>query len=274
MRAKPISIAMVLFAAASAPAAYAASDAAQATMLIARVEVLSQQLASASGDAAGGNTDAFASLKRTRDAIAGHMNRLHSLTSGGTMKNAADLDAAWLQISADVGKVLEDQEQVTAMNMAASDINAKMPVLNSRMDEVVKILVERADSAGQVMIASRQMLLSDRMLRRMQSILGGGDEAESAAMGLQRDAQFYGVVLEGLIKGNKDLELKPIGNASVRSILTDINRQWIDLSSTVSQFLAGAADVQKARQAAEKTAGDVVILLAKADALMSRVNED
>lgn len=275
MRVKSFCTAILLFAGvAVVPAAYAASDSAQATVLVARAQVLSQQLASASRDAAGGNADAFASLKFERDTLAEHVTRLDGFADRVAPKrNFADLDAAWAPLRADAGTVLDNQQVIVAVTAAAADISARLPGLNSRVDEVVRILAEHPDSAVQVMVASRQMLLADRMQRRIQSILNGGDDAESAAMGLQRDAAFYGAVLTGLIKGNKDLELKAIGNANARTILKDVDTQWTELAPIFAKVLDATASMQAARQAALKTADDAQTFLGRAEALMSRINE-
>src|SRR5262252_6998592 len=51
--------------------------------------------------------------------------------------------------------------------------------------------------------------------------------AQAAADGLARDAQFYGVVLAGLINGNPDLNIRAMDNASAKEILSEINKQWV-----------------------------------------------
>jgi twitching motility protein PilJ len=275
MRTTAFFTAILLFAtSAVVPAAHAASDAATVTMLIARVQVLSQQLASAAKEAAAGNFDAFGNLKKTRDAVAVYMKRLDGYSDRlAPTINFVDLDVAWAQLSADVTTVLESQEQIAGIAEVAGDINSKLPVLNSRMDEVVKTLAEHPGSVMPVMIAAREMLLADRMQRRIPLILNGGEESASAADGLQRDAQFYGAVLEGLLKGNKDLDLKPMGNKIARDILKDLNTQWTELTPTVNKVLDGAAGVQAARRTANKAAEDAQTVLIKGDALMSRINE-
>jgi twitching motility protein PilJ len=255
---------------------------AQAGALITRIQVLSQQLARQSGDAAGGTLDAFKSLKQTRDTIADLFTRLkkgdastgmHGYAGmGGLAKDFSDLDQAWNQLSGDAGKVLEGQEQVLGAAASTDDFNRKTAVLNSRMDEVVKILTERGASGTQVMTASRQMLYADRMQRRAQAILAGGEDSQTSAAGLQRDSQFYGVVLAGLINGNADLNIKAIDNANAKDILNDINKQWIDLAPTVTKLFEGAPALQAAKQAADKASIDSQTLLFKADPLSEQIN--
>ncbi|MBS0581482.1 MAG: methyl-accepting chemotaxis protein [Proteobacteria bacterium] len=258
------------------------SQDAQASALVTRIQVLSQQLSRQSGDAAGGNLDAFASLKHTRDTIADLLTRLRSGDARTGMAGYADqptlkgdfaeLEQAWTQLSADAAKVLDSQEQVLSTTASTDDFNRKTAVLNSRMDEVVKILTERGAAGTQVMIASRQMLYADRMQRRAQAIVAGGEDSPSAAAGLQRDSQFYGVVLAGLINGNADLNIRALDNASAKEILNDINKQWIDLAPQVTKLFEAAPTLQAVKQAADKASIDSQTLLFKADPLSEHIS--
>jgi twitching motility protein PilJ len=265
---------LLLAVVANAPSARAASDVCNATRQIARVQVLSQQLAGVARDAADGNVDAFVSLRKSRDDIT---ERLSHLKQGelptGAGAYIAGVDVAFTQLSADAGKLLDGKQVISSSAATADEINGKLPMLNARMDEVTKILAERSGSATQVMLVSRQMLLADRMLRRVASIIRGGEDSPSAAMGLQRDAEFYRVVLAGMIKGNDDLNIKAMKDPNAREILNEVNGQWTDLAPLIAKLVEAAPDLQETRQAADKAALDAQTVLLKAEALMSRVNE-
>jgi twitching motility protein PilJ len=83
----------------------------------------------------------------------------------------------------------------------ADTLSQQMPLLNSSMEQVVNILQQRNGSSDEMLGTSRQMLSADRIIRRVQEVLQGGDNAQSAADGLSRDAQLYGNVLKGLLRG-------------------------------------------------------------------------
>ena len=234
---------------------YKAGQDAKAGALVTKMQVLSQQLAKVANDAAGGNIDAFKSLEQTRNSIDDLLKKFKGGDDGNKMvaygnepnlsREITDIDRAWAQLNTDATKILSSKEQVLNTAQVAADFNSKMPVLNSRMEEVVKALTEKNGSAGQVMISSREMLLADRMQRRVQSILTGGEDAQSAADGLARDAQFYGVVLSGLINGNPDLNIRSMDNASAKEILNEINKQWVDLADPVKKLLDAASGLQE-----------------------------
>jgi len=263
---------------------YNAGQDAKAGALVTKIEVSSQQLSRVASEAASGNIDAFKTLEATRNSID---DLLHKLKTGdqatgmhgyaeesGVKKEIGDLDKAWGPLNTNATKILDAKEQVLATKGVADEFNNKMPLLNSRMDEVVKILTEKNGSPGQVMISSRQMLLADRMQRRVQSILQGGEEAQSAADGLQRDAQFYGAVLAGLISGNPDLNIRAMDNPNAKEILAAINTEWTALvGEPVKKLLDSAGALQDVKQAADQASIDSQTMLLKADPVSVRISE-
>jgi len=262
---------------------YFAGQDAKAGALVTKVQVLSQQLSKVAYDAAGGNIDAFKSLEQTRntiDDLLGKFKKGDPATGlrpyGGESQlttEITNIDRAWAQLNTDATKILSSKEQVLNTAAVAADFNGKMPVLNSRMEEVVKALTEKNGSASQVMISSREMLLADRMQRRVQSILQGGEDAQSAADGLARDGQFYGVVLAGLINGNPDLNIRAMDNANAKEILSEINKQWVELADPVKKLLDAASGLQDVKQAADQASIDSQTMLLKAEPLGQRITE-
>jgi twitching motility protein PilJ len=263
---------------------YNAGQDAKASALVTKIEVSSQQLSKVANDAAGGNIDAFKTLEATRNLVddllhklkAGdNANGMHGYEKeGGVAKEISDLDKAWAPLNTSATKILDAKEQVLNSAAVAADFNAKMPLLNSRMDEVVKILTEKNGSPNQVMISSRQMLLADRMQRRVQSILQGGEEAASARDGLERDAQYYGAVLAGLISGNPDLNIRAMDNPNAKQILAEINEQWTALvSDPVKKLLDSASALQDVKQATDQASIDSQTMLLKADPVAVRIGQ-
>jgi twitching motility protein PilJ len=180
---------------------YYASQDAKASALVTKIQVLSQQLSKVANDAAGGNTFAFKSLEQTRNSIDEFLTKLEKGDSSTGMQGYADsgasaqiseLDKAWAPLNLNATKILDGKEQVLSTAQTAGEFNDKIPGMNSRMEEVVKILAERNGSPLQVQIASRELLLADRMQRRVQSILQGGEQGQMATEGLQRDQRQSG----------------------------------------------------------------------------------
>jgi twitching motility protein PilJ len=254
----------------------------QANTLVAHIQALPQQLSRQSAEAASGTLDAFAGLKHTRDTMADLLARLKSGDAHTGMPGYADLsslktdftalDHTWVQISADTSKVLDSQERVLGAGASMDNFNRKTEALNSRMDEAVKILTERGAAGAQVMVAARQMLYVDRMRRHAQAIIAGGENSPAAVTDLQRDSQFYGAALAGLLNGSGDLNIRAVDNASARTILDDINQQWSELAPQVTKLLEAAPTLRAVKQAADKISIDSQALLLKIDPLPAHID--
>jgi twitching motility protein PilJ len=120
---------------------------------------------------------------------------------------------------------------------------------------------------------SRQMLSADRIIRRVQEVLQGGDSAQSAADGLSRDAQLYGSVLRGLIEGSPDSGVKPIGDANARKILTDMDANWGKLIDPVAKLVAAAGNIADVKHAGNQASLDSQTVLLRANDLSEQIGK-
>jgi len=155
----------------------------------------------------------------------------------------------------------------------AATISQQMPLLNSSMEQVVNILQQRNGSSEQMLGTSRQMLSADRIIRRVQEVLQGGDNAQSAADGLSRDAQLYGSVLKGLIEGNPDSGVRPISDANARKILTEMDASWTKLADPVAKLSAAAANIADVKRAGNQASLDSQTVLLRANDLSDQIGK-
>ncbi|TAL87996.1 MAG: methyl-accepting chemotaxis protein [Rhodanobacter sp.] len=255
----------------------------QAITLTTQIQVLSQQTAKFALESADGNVDAFKELEGTRNAIDSAVQRLNKGDPASGMKSYADnnatpagravsaLDAAWTQLDADIGKILSNKAVVLDSGQRAATLSQQMPLLNSSMEQVVNILQQRNGSSEQMLGTSRQMLSADRIIRRVQEVLQGGDNAQSAADGLSRDAQLYGSVLKGLVESNPDSGVKPIGDANARKILTDMGGNWAKLAAPLAKLVAAAGNIADVKQAGNKASLDSQTVLLRANDLSDQI---
>jgi twitching motility protein PilJ len=257
----------------------------QAIALTTQIQVLSQQTAKFALESADGNTDSFKELESTRNAIDSAVQRLDKGDPKSGMQPYADnnatpagravsaLDASWKQLDADIGKILSNKAVVLDSGQRAGTLAQQMPLLNSSMEQVVNILQQRNGSSEQMLGTSRQMLSADRIIRRVQEVLQGGDSAQSAADGLSRDAQLYGNVLKGLIEGNPDSGVKPINDANARKILTDMDASWAQLADPVAKLVAAAGNIADVKRAGNQASLDSQTVLLRANDLSEQIGK-
>ncbi len=257
----------------------------QAIALTTQIQVLSQQTAKFALESAGGNVDSFKELESTRNSIDSAVQRLNKGDSATGMQAYADSNASlagravsalndsWKQLDGDIGKILSNKAVVLDSGQRANTLSQQMPLLNSSMEQVVNILQQRGASADQMLGTSRQMLSADRIIRRVQEVLQGGDSAQSAADGLSRDAQLYGSVLKGLIEGSPDSGVKPIGDANARKILTDMDANWGKLVDPVAKLVAAAGNIADVKHAGNQASLDSQTVLLRANDLSEQIGK-
>ncbi len=257
----------------------------QAIALTTQIQVLSQQTAKFALESASGNVESFRELANTRNAINSAVQRLklgdaitgmhgyanNNATPAGQAVSA--LDSSWKQLDADISKILSNKAVVLDSAQRAATLSTQMPLLNSSMDQVVTILQQRNGSSEQMLGTSRQMLSADRIIRRVQEVLQGGDDAQSAADGLARDAQLYGSVLKGLIEGNTDSGVKPINDPNARKILTGMDDTWSKLADPVAKLVAAAGNIADVKHAGNQASLDSQTVLLRANDLSEQISK-
>ncbi|WP_201313669.1 methyl-accepting chemotaxis protein [Dyella sp. EPa41] len=255
----------------------------QAVGLTTQIQVLSQQTAKYALEAADGNVDSFKELETNRNAIDSAVQRLIKGDEKGGLKPYADNNAtpagravaalgnAWGQLDADIGKILSNKALVVDSAQRAGTLSRDLPLLNSSMEQVVNILQQRGGSAEQTYTSARQMLLADRMIRRVQEVLQGGDASQPAADGLARDGQLYGSVLKGLLEGNAEVGVRAMGDANARKILTDMQTQWDNLQDPVGKLVGAAGGLTDVKRAGNQASLDSQNVLLRANELADQI---
>jgi twitching motility protein PilJ len=235
------------------------------------VQVQSQQIATYAREAAGGNLDAFSELKATRDSIDRNVTQLMKGAPGGEMPGYENegavqaplkkLASTWEPIKRNADTILGRQQLVLDMTDTAADFNSKIPLLTQRMEEIVRVLTERDAPSTQIYMATRQMLLADRMLRRVSEILKGGDLAVTAADSFGRDAQIYGRVLDGLMNGSTDLNIRALTDPQAKAILGEVFDIFNEVGQNVDKIQGASTDLFEVTEAADAIVLDSASLL-------------
>jgi twitching motility protein PilJ len=257
----------------------------QAVALTTQIQVLSQQTAKYALESAGGNVDSFQELAGTRNAIDSAVRRLTRGDPASGMQAYGDgnttpagravtaLGAAWGQLDGDIGKILSNKAVVLDSAQRADTLSKQIPLLNSSTEQVVNILQQRNGSAEQMLGSSRQMLVADRMIRRVQEVLQGSESAQSAADGLARDAQLYGTVLKGLTDGDEASGVKAMNDANAHKILTDMQGSWGGLADPVAKLVSAAGNIVDVKLAGNQASLDSQNVLLRANELSEQIGK-
>src|SRR3546814_6694688 len=113
-------------------------------------------------------------------------------------------------------------------------------------------MMDSGSSSSQIYIAMRQLLLADRMLRRVTVILQGGAGAVSAADAFSRDAQGFAQVLQGLERGNAEMGLRRVDSGAAQRSLAEVSAIFADVQKDVDNILVSSTDLFEVKERSEE----------------------
>ncbi len=247
------------------------------------IRVLSQQLAKFAAEAAGGRDEAFDELSDIKGTIQSHLKKLEdgdpqegvpSIRKNPEVQTALDqVKTTWgpIQEAADV--ILARRDVIEQLNATAAEFQTKIPLLQSRSDQVAQLLADRGAGQDQIYVAGRQVTLADRMLRRLNEVLQGGQTASTAADGFNRDAALFGQVLDGLQNGDANTGIRPVEAPQIRNLLADIYTTFQELGQFVEAITTGSVDLIDVREASNTVSLDSEQLLTDAEVLSAEYAE-
>jgi twitching motility protein PilJ len=280
-----LALSALVFVANFGYATYLSSQENNARRLAAEMQVLSQQLAKYAKEAVEGNADSFGEFTATKTRIDAIVNALRkgsvsegvpSYESGsvvalqpGVKSALGEVATIWSKMSQDADRIGKSQEQILNLTDTASNFTGNIPKISARLDEVVRAMSDSGAAASQINFANRQIVLADRMSRRVTEILAGGDRAVTAADALQRDAAVFSQVLSGLKQGNPELGVSKVGSPQALAAVTEVEKLYGDLQTNMDNILQASTDLFEVQQAASTISGDSNILLEDSQALFS-----
>ena len=228
--------------------------------LITGTQVLSQQIAKFASEAASGNFDAFAELRSTKIKIQlnlGHLTEGNDLDALQPLPRAVEdqriqlVVNTWEPIRVEAEKILAADKLVTDLSETVDQFSTDIPVLQARLDEVAKVLTDISSGRREIYMATSLLAVADRMLRNVNQILLGGYAAESAADSFRRDTALLGNVLNGLLNGSSELELRPIQHPEALELLGSVFQIYNDIDSNAALILEASTDLLVVKDAAD-----------------------
>jgi len=261
-------------------ASFLAGQENNARSLTAELQVLSQQLAKYSKEAVEGNPDSFDEFTATKlriDSIVKAL-RLGSATENvpgyegsklqpGVSLSLKKVTDVWTKMSADADRIVKSKEQILNLTTTANAFTGRIPQVSARLDEVVRAMSDSGAAASQINIANRQIVLADRMSRRVTEILSGGDRAVTAADALARDSVVFGNVLSGLKSGNEEMSISRVSSAAAMTSVQQVEQLYAASQKEMESILQASTDLFEVQQAAESISGDSNVLLEDSQSL-------
>ena len=207
--------------------------------------VLGQQIAKYALESSAGDPASFDRLRNGRDRF---ITLVAELKSGSpeaglppTPERMAEplqrMENSWLALRAFVDEILLNQKAILSIREFVEVINREGPRLQQVSEEVVNILVKTKADQQQVYIATRQLMLAQRLQENVNSVLEGGTRTALSIDQFSKDTDRFGRVLNGMLTG--DL----MGVSGRHSIYVGNGNVDIDVADGVNCNLNGSVAI-------------------------------
>ncbi|HLA74851.1 MAG TPA: methyl-accepting chemotaxis protein [Gammaproteobacteria bacterium] len=216
------------------------------------LRVLSQRIVK-EAEAAISGTGSFALLKQVRDEFEQTLNQLRQgdpktglpPSPGEVTASLKALQTDWdrLRTSADI--IIGNETLLVSVGQFVGSINDVVPKLSAASEQLVQLFVEKARSATsseelanlqeQIFLASRQLVLIQRISSNINKVFQSGQGSEVAAQAadlFRHDAAAFIASLEGMREGNAGMKIVRVNDPEARKKLQEIS----DLFGTITQL--------------------------------------
>ena len=232
--------------------------------------LLSQQMATFSLGASSGSEASFDRLLESKFKFDSILSAYRSGDDLVTEPLAEELmpgldvvESSWSNYRNNIEIILNGRQSITEVRELYQVIESFIPQMLTYSDEVVGVLITKNASNRQVYMATRQMMLSQRIKNNLNQVLAGGEEAAAAADRFGRDAALFGRVLEGLLKGSKGLRIDKVTDKEAVAKLREVAMLISAVSDNIAGILELSPELFEVKDAAGLVSSDSGILLKK-----------
>lgn len=261
-RAIPLLTALVLITivAAIAVFAYVSRTEGYVEQYLARVseqQVLSQKVAKYALEASAGDQASFERLRVARDRFIVLLDELKTGAPDAGLPASPDAvrealretENRWLALRAYVDEILGNQSAILSVREFVQVINAAIPQLQQASEDVVRILVQNQAEPQQVYVASRQLMLAQRLGDNVSRVLDGGARTAAAIDQFSQDADRFGRVLTGMLTGDNELSIARVSNPDAETKLAEAAKLFRSINDHVAEIIETAPAVLPALEA-------------------------
>ena len=232
-------------------------------------QVLSQTMSRFAVSASQGNENAFARLQNVRDQLDqsfGYISKGNPSTGFGPspVEVKTQLDAVgntWSDYRDNVDTILSRKEAILSLGQSVQAISDNIPSLLALSDEVVGILIETGAAPSQIYIASRQLMLTQRIANNVTKVIQGGQGAATAADRFGRDTALFGRVYRGMLKGDRALRISKIDDEDAQDKLVEVGEVLKVINELVGQVLEASPELFLVQDASDTASINAGVLL-------------
>ncbi len=238
--------------------------------------LLSRSVVTQAFEASRGHEQAFDRLKETKqrfeEILAIQKNGSPAVnlppSPAEVLSYVNDLEAKWRPLGAGVQTILDGRDAVLSVSDFVPALEGVMPNLLEQSEKVVGNLVESGGSARQVYVATRQLLLAQRITSNFNRMLSGGDRAAAAAEQFGRDVSRFGQIFKGMLTGDPQLGVERVTHTATVARVAELAEQFRAIEEEANLVLNNAPQLFQVQNATQTIARQGDALLEATDKLL------
>jgi twitching motility protein PilJ len=232
---------------------------------VTKLRLLSQQITQHASLAAKGNVVGFDNLTKARNEYNNIIEKLNegNPASGmhGTPPGAANtlvnLTNLWSNdaksnMSTSIQNLLNTQEAVTRLYSDFTNLKDVTTDIVARTEEMINAMISGGATPTQMSIASRQLMLLERIANRIRtSFTSDSEESVNAEGQLDDSISEFSDALTTLMDGSQDapVNVPPVADPSAQQIIQDLSTLFSKRIEQIDYFLDKSEELFKAKDA-------------------------
>jgi twitching motility protein PilJ len=224
---------------------------------VAEQQVLGQKIAKYALEASTGDQTSFDRLRQGRDRFITLTDELRNgapdvglpPVPASVSAPLREVDNRWLALRAYIDDILGNQQSILSIREFVEVINGTVPLFQDVSEQVVNALIAVKADQQQVFVASRQLMLAQRLSDNVGQVLDGGTQTAVAIDRFSRDADEIDAVLNGMLNGDSRLGVVKIEDEAARQRVIEAARLFELVNDHALKIIEAAPNVLPALEA-------------------------
>ena len=166
----------------------------------------------------------------------------------------------WLSLNKGINTFLQYRFNISDVFFEAQGIHQQIPLLVNASDELVALMLEHNSSAAMVYVATRQLMIAQRIELYLRNATSGDSDIAAALDRFGRDVSLFKLVTDAMLEGNTKLRIKKIDEPVIREKLNKIRALFLRIDDGAGSILQNSPGFFQALDARD-------LILVKSDIL-------
>jgi len=243
--------------------------------------VVSQEIATYSLEAASGNKQAFSQLRDSRERFERLLSEIRDGDAAAKLPPAPQsmravlggMEDAWNELSTNADGILRNQDAIVSVGEFIEVINETAPEVISQFEVIVDILAQLEVPQEQIYIASKQLLLAQRIQYSVNNVLAGGELSTQSLDQFALDSGQFNDVLNGMIEGDENLGIEKVADEEVQELLQETSTLFSSVNNYAEEIILLTPELLPALDAASLVAGSSDSVNEEANVLLNEFSK-